>query len=314
MQDAHDGGHQESRRGYQGYDSSAIEDLLTRRWSPVVMRWLLGTRIADAREAAGHSQPSAAKALGFSLSKIRYIESASRPIPTEADLAKLGDLYQPVEADLWRQLWEHSRAEGWWDDRRLNLPREAQRVFGMEWGAHRIWQWLPSVVPVHAQTEAYLRARLTRDDPTQGRRAQNVMIEVGRNRQRVLEDKGAARAELIVDEAALYRQVGGPDVLSGQIDHLRALVTDSPSVTLRVLPFTEGFAAIMRVGFAALAFHPHASSPDVVHAEPVPGDEAHVLRDEDDLDDFERTFNELRNLALDRDDTLLALDRAQRVL
>lgn len=303
-------------RGHQRYGNEAVTDLLARRWSPVVMRWLLACRLVDARGASGLSQSQASNRLSWSFTKLQYIEPAQRPVDAEADLRKLIEVYGPdeEEAKLWQRLWGLSKHDEWWDDRSLGLTREAKRVVGMEWGAHRIWLWLPSVVPVHAQTEAYLRARLARDDPTQGRRARDTMLDIGRNRRRVLEGPDAAKAELIVDEAALYRQVGGPDVLAGQIDHLHALVTDSPSVTLRVLPFTEGYAKSMRVGFTSLGFHPQAVSPDVVHAEPVPGADARVVRDEDDLDDYERTFNELRNLALGRDGTLDTLKRARRVL
>ena len=44
---------------------------------------------------------------------------------------------------------------------------------------------------------------------------------------------------VILDEAVLHRQVGGPAVMAGQLTALAETVT-RPQVTLQVLPFTSG--------------------------------------------------------------------------
>lgn len=296
------------------YGADEIEELLSRRWSPAVMRWFLSCRIVDAREARGLAQGPVADALdGWSLSKVRYIERAERPIDSEKNVEQLVDFYElgKEESALWMRLWELSRAEEWWDERRLRLNPELKRLFGTEWGVHRMWLWLPAVVPVWVQTEDYTRAILNQQDPTRPTSSRLVWEEIGRQRRRLLQDEGAARVSLILDESALYRQVGhSPDVLADQLERLQSIVTDWSAVRLRVVPFSAGWLQWVGSGFQALAFHPEAEFPEVVHTEPSPLAGVKVVRG-DGVERFERAFKQLEQLALDREDTVRALGRAQ---
>ena len=53
--------------------------------------------------------------------------------------------------------------------------------------------------------------------------------------QRILGRDSPPRLTLLVDEAALYRRVGTPEVMAVQLHHLLD-VADRPNVTLQVMP------------------------------------------------------------------------------
>jgi hypothetical protein len=69
----------------------------------------------------------------------------------------------------------------------------------------------------------------------------------------------------VVDEAALRRQVGGPDVMRAQLEHLVAM-TKLPNVTLQVMPFRFGVHAAEGHAFVILRFA-EPDLPDVVYLE-----------------------------------------------
>jgi hypothetical protein len=67
----------------------------------------------------------------------------------------------------------------------------------------------------------------------------------------------------IVDEAALHRQIGGPDVMRAQLVHLIKAASEPP-VTLQVIPYSAGAHAGRPGSFALLDF-PNPADPAVVH-------------------------------------------------
>jgi len=75
---------------------------------------------------------------------------------------------------------------------------------------------------------------------------------------------------VILDEAVLHRQVGGPAVTCQQLAAL-AETTTWPNVTLQVIPFTAGANAGMDGHFVILAF-PDPEDPPVAYVEGLMGD------------------------------------------
>lgn len=90
--------------------------------------------------------------------------------------------------------------------------------------------WLPGLVQTRPYTEALLCGGWDFDEPTVSAKAAYRMA-----RQR--EVLAGAEVRLILDEAVLHRQVGGPEVMRAQ---LTALLDLPASVSLRVVPFTVG--------------------------------------------------------------------------
>jgi Domain of unknown function (DUF5753) len=51
---------------------------------------------------------------------------------------------------------------------------------------------------------------------------------------------------LVIGEAALHQQIGGPQVMEGQLGLLSGISGDSGVITVQVLPFTSGAHAVGR--------------------------------------------------------------------
>jgi hypothetical protein len=69
----------------------------------------------------------------------------------------------------------------------------------------------------------------------------------------------------VLDEAALRRSPGGPEVMRAQLEHLLQ-VTELPNVTLQVVPFDAGPHAAAGGPFTILRF-PEPDLPDLVYLE-----------------------------------------------
>jgi hypothetical protein len=86
-----------------------------------------------------------------------------------------------------------------------------------------------------AQTEGYARALLsTAPGVTAEIVATRLAARLDRQR-RVIHRDDPPTTWLVVDELSLYRAVGGPEVMAGQMRHL-ARLAELPHVTLQVLP------------------------------------------------------------------------------
>jgi hypothetical protein len=85
------------------------------------------------------------------------------------------------------------------------------------------------------------------------------------NRQKLLTRPDPPQLWVVVDEGALRRPVGGPEIMRAQ---LNALIdaTKQPNVRLQVIPFRAGGHAAAGGSFSILRF-PDQDLPDVVYVE-----------------------------------------------
>src|ERR1039457_1689884 len=100
---------------------------------------------------------------------------------------------------------------------------------------------------------------------------------------------------VILDEAVLHRQVGGPAVTRQQLTALAETAT-WPNVVLQVIPFTAGANAGMDGHFVILAF-PEPEDPQVAYVEGLMGD-VYVEAGEE-VDRFTLAWTHLVTQALD---------------
>jgi hypothetical protein len=85
------------------------------------------------------------------------------------------------------------------------------------------------------------------------------------DRQGLLTRSDPPRLWAVVDEAALRRPVGGPEVMRAQLEYL-IMATKQPNVTLQVIPFRAGAHAALGQPFVILRFA-DADLPDMVYLE-----------------------------------------------
>ncbi|MGY2063297.1 DUF5753 domain-containing protein, partial [Nocardia gipuzkoensis] len=108
------------------------------------------------------------------------------------------------------------------------LDDELMRFYNLEAGASSIRSFENGVIPGLLQTENYMRtlikARVTTGRPTEA----EPRIRIRLLRQQRLIGEDAPKLAVVVGEAALRYQVGGPDVHREQLEHLHALIEGRP--------------------------------------------------------------------------------------
>lgn len=215
---------------------------MTTAYGPTVGRRKLRSAIRRAREAAGLTQEQVAAAMDWSLSKLIRIEAGYVSISTNDIKALLG-LYQvsdPEQVAQLVQLAKVSRQRTWWSQYRDSLPSAYYSYIGLEAEAAELYFYQSVGMPGLLQTEAYARAMLATaipklDDPA----GAEASVELRLRRQReVLHRPDPPNIVVVLDEAALHRQTGGPAVIREQLLHL-ANLAESGRITVQVLPFTS---------------------------------------------------------------------------
>jgi transcriptional regulator with XRE-family HTH domain len=244
------------------------------------------------RESSGMGPDEAARRLDFSKSKLYRIENGKSRIDAD-DLEDMLDLYdvRSPERDALVMLGRDSRRRGWWTTYKDVFTGS---YVGLEYEAARV-QVASHIVPGLFQTPEYARAVIAETrpalDPDEvGRR---VVARTVRQ-QAVLGRDDAPDIHVVLDEAALHRQVGGADVMLQQLAGL-AKVSAQPGITVQVVPFTAGASAALEGDFVILAF-PDPEDPPVAYAEGLFGDL--YLESKEELDRYSLAWTHLLDKAL----------------
>ncbi|MFD5282788.1 helix-turn-helix domain-containing protein [Streptomyces rubrogriseus] len=139
---------------------------------------------------------------------------------------------------------------------RSQLPTWFQPYAEMEAKAAYISTYQAQLVYGLLQTEEYARAVL-------GVEGGNVdeMVAARLERQRILQRDQPPALWVILDEAALLREIGGPEVVRGQLAHLLGF-TAAPWVQIQILPLAVGQHTGMMGTFTLLRFD---ADPDLFY-------------------------------------------------
>ncbi|WDV51358.1 helix-turn-helix transcriptional regulator [Streptomyces coeruleorubidus] len=207
-----------------------------------------GFELRRCREAAGLTQKQLGEILNYTGSLVGQIETA-RKLPTpefseraDAALGTDGMFSRLVELVL-----------------RSRLPAWFQQVAELQARAVEICSFEALMVHGLLQTDAYARAVLgvldtsNLDDRTAVRLA----------RQRIFEKEEPPVFWVILSEAALYQEIGGPQTMRGQLAHLLSF-EGNPRINIQILPFSAGAHAGMQGSFDLYRF---ASDPTIVYTE-----------------------------------------------
>ena len=230
---------------------------------PTVLRILLGTQLRRLREARGITAQQAARAIRGSESKISRIELGRNAV-REVDIADLLSMYgitDETEREQLLSLAGQANQPGWWHRYQDILPPWFQAFVGLEESAESIRSYEAQFVPGLLQTEDYAAAVMALGDfePDDAER----LVFLRKERQRRF-TSGSLRLWTIIDEVALRRPVGSPEVMRGQLEYLDA-VCDRPGFTLQVTPHpSRGHTA--PGSFSILSFA-SPDLPDVVYVE-----------------------------------------------
>ncbi|WP_301547738.1 helix-turn-helix transcriptional regulator [Micromonospora sp. C95] len=234
---------------------------------PTVLRMLLGAQLRRLRESRGVSRESAGWEIRSSESKISRME-LGRVGFKERDVADLLTLYG-VTAEQERaallKLARDANNPGWWHRYGDVLPSWFQSYLGLEAAAALIRSYEVQFVPGLLQTPEYARAVVLLGHSTAGPEEIDRRVDLRMRRQELLARPRPPRLWAVVDEAALRRPIGGPEVMRGQLEALLK-ATRTPNVRLQVIPFAAGGHAAAGGAFTILRFGDQ-DLPDIVYIE-----------------------------------------------
>lgn len=199
------------------------------------------------------------------------IEKARASVPW-SDISDLLELYEVSAGhrDALIQLARESRQQAWWQSYSdvLSSFRNLATYIDFESAAVSLRMYTPLAVPGLLQTEDYARAVIGTTGPVERTEAEiERRVELRMQRQAAIAKEPPLELWVILDEAALHRVVGGPQVMREQVEHLIE-VARRPEVTLQVIPFGAGAHVAMAGEFSIFSF---PEGPDVVHVEAVTG-------------------------------------------
>jgi transcriptional regulator with XRE-family HTH domain len=221
---------------------------------PTVQRLVLGGHLRRLREQAGMTTEGAAASIRGSHSKISRMEHG-RVGFKERDIADLLTLYGVVEGperEALLKLASESNTPGWWQAYTDILPHWVEPYFGLEAAASLIREFELQFVPGILQTEEYARAVIRLGNlPSEEEVIRRASARI--SRQEILHREDPPKVWAVMDEGALLRHIGGPEVMKAQLRHLIDMC-DHPNVTLQILPFSAGPHRAMGGPFTILRY------------------------------------------------------------
>lgn len=221
---------------------------------PALVRRVLGVRLRRLREAAGISGETAGLAIRASHSKISRLEAGRvgfRAMDID-DLLTLYGVHDPETRAEYLGLAERANAVGQWQGGADLTTARPDTYLALEDAAALIRCYAPGLLPELVWTPSYAHTAfaLAGSDPAAEIQRR---VELLVRRQRLLTRAEPPRVWFVVEEAALRRPLGGPEVQQAQLDHLAAL-TEQPNVTVQILPDHVGGPAISETAFTLLRF------------------------------------------------------------
>ncbi|WP_306325479.1 helix-turn-helix domain-containing protein [Streptomyces venezuelae] len=207
-----------------------------------------GSELRRLREAAGLGQSQLGGVVFCTGSLIGQIETAKK-VPTR-------DFSERIDAALMTGGF-FTRLVGL--VLRSQLPTWFQPYAEMEAKAAYISTYQSQLVYGLLQTPAYARAVLSVEHSD----LLDEMVAARVERQRILERDRPPVLWVVLDEAALSREIGGREVMRAQMEHLLTFANE-PWVQIQVLPFKAGEHTAVMGSFTLLRFD---SDPDLFYSE-----------------------------------------------
>jgi len=267
--------------------------------SPTVRRRRLALELRRLREAAKLTCEEVAERLECSASKISRVETG-RVSVSPRDVRDMLEIYgvPDLQRDALVQLARESRQKGWWHAYGDSVQPHFATYLGLESAASEIRIYEVNLIPGLLQTEEYARAVIAAGMVNSPRADIERQVALRMERQR-LTITSPPKVWAVLDEAALRREVGGPEVMRMQLEYLREL-GGLRNVSLQVIPFGGGAHPAMGRPFIILVFGEEAD-PDVVYLEDLTS--ALWVENVEEVDRYNVFFNHLQATALSFDNS-----------
>ncbi|WND32908.1 helix-turn-helix transcriptional regulator (plasmid) [Streptomyces sp. BB1-1-1] len=275
---------------------------------PEVAARLLGEALRQARKERNLALRDVAPVIRGSVSKLSRLERGESP-PKDRDVRDLvahyrlaGDRVHEIEALL-----QQAKDNAWWQQYSDVTPNWLKRLIGLEAGATRIYCYENHVVPGLLQTMEYTRALVTNGLPGAGPEEVERRVRLRLERQRIIRSPQRPDIIAMLDEGILLRPVGGPAVMSRQLDHLIQL-SDQGRINIRVVPFDRSASAAPSYPITHLTFGDGGPS-ELVYVELI--DSAMYLSRTAEIEQYRLVLLNLAKASARRKDSRAMLEQAR---
>lgn len=223
---------------------------------PTVQRRRLGLELRRLRDGRSLTVDEAAKRLNWSPSKLSRIENARIGVRL-SDVRLLLELYGVDEGHMGEllALTQAATRPGWWLDYRDDIFKGLADYIAYEDEAEQAHVYEGQLIPGLLQTPAYARAIIASGSVVQPTSPRTIerRVEMRMRRQQVLDRADPLRLSVLLDESALLRNIGGTEVMNGQLGRL-AEWSRRPNVALRVLPLERMREPVISESFTLMSF------------------------------------------------------------
>jgi hypothetical protein len=153
--------------------------------------------------------------------------------------------------------------KGWWHEYAHILPARSGEHIILESAASELMIYETQFVPDLLQTPAYAQAVAEHNPSLHSDQDRADAGRVLAGRQASIID-GHPQLTVVISEATLRQEVGGPQVMNDQLARLVRCAGEYPGITLRVLPFRAGAHAASGSPSHTIMRFPHAPGLGIV--------------------------------------------------
>ena len=264
-----------------------------------VCRLLIGNELRRVREARQLKQEDAAEHIGAKITKISRLELGQTRV-TVAEVKMLLEFYgdDPQHIDAMLSLARNANQRGRWQSQPSEWPESFRLYVDLEEGAEDIRNAQAEIIPGLLQAEPYIRTLHSQALHSLSKPSVDAEVKARLERQKIFRGDGPPMVSFVLSESCLRRQVGGPEVMRAQLDHLVEVARLS-TVQLQVLPFdTKTYPGATSFSFTLLSVGaPGIASPlSIVYVEGL--DESRYLDDKDAVRAYGELWRRLTAAAL----------------
>jgi transcriptional regulator with XRE-family HTH domain len=276
--------------------------------SPTVRQRELGKRLRELRNQHSLTVEDVAEKLLCSATKISRLETGARR-PSLRDVRDLCSLYEVDESTSaeFMTLARGAREQGWWtkyEDLKLDP------YIGLEQVATSITTYTMYYFPALVQTKEYASAIIKAIAPKMDSGIHQQRVEARLYRQQLLEQDERPRYRVLLDEAVLYHRIGGPDIMTAQLDKVLRLGHDD-AATVQIIPFDFGVQASQDSNFIFFEFAESANLSPVVFVEGLAANQ--YLERNIDIARYREAIEYLRDSALSPKDSRSRITEMKRM-
>lgn len=230
-----------------------------------------------------------------------------RKILTPEKLATLLTIFEFDEDEKQElmELREAAKERGWWTRYSALFGEQVFRYYGLEHGAQAIRTYENLLIPGLLQSEAYARALISADVTVRPVEV-DERVQFRMRRQERLGGEEPLHLTVLLSQAALLQQIGGPDVLYEQLEHLVKLIEGhQETVEVRIVPFTATGCGLFGASTLYLIDFASPRLPPVAYQETVTA--MGIIEEPTALRDMGRTYSEALLASLDKNDSLMLI-------